>query len=248
LIASCLYRYHNVYFPSQQKEDTALERAGDEAQRHAKPAQLILVKGHDWDSEIPFYSHRHAIMDRGFSADQIQRQILVAVPAVVGDVLYCFDARKEFEGLDLNGRIARVHQDYGLLVTSASDDGVCEHYFRADAVRSSASLPVIGVIDMPRDNEAVTGTIVVAGWALSGQPIKEIGIAIDGQYVTSTRLVNSRPDLIGPYQQYPGHPFNGYRTTADISRLTRGLHSVSASAVLQDGSRHSAGHKTFVIP
>jgi len=248
LLGSCLYRYYNSYFPAQQKEDTTFRLAGEEAQRHAKPDQLIFVRGHDWNSEIPFYSHRRAIMDRSFSKEQIRRRIRVAAPATVGDTLYCLDARKDLEALDLNGRIARIQEEYGLVVTSASDDGVCEHYFSAAGVKPSASLPCIGFMDMPKDNESVTGTILVAGWALSGASIKEIGIAIDGQEVASAGLVKSRPDLVEPYPQYPGHPFNGYSTPVDISRLKRGLHTVSASAVLQDGSTHPVGKKAFVIP
>jgi hypothetical protein len=248
LIASCLYRYYNSYFPAQQKEVTALMAIGQEVQGHAKPGQLIIIKGHDWNSEIPFYSHRRAIMDRSFSREQIQGRIRAAAPATVGDILYCLDARKEHEGLDLNGRIARVQQDYGLVVTSASDDGLCEHYFSAAGVKPSSSLPCIGTIDMPKDNESVRGTVLVAGWALSGSPIKAIKIAIDGQEVASAGLGRSRSDLIAPYPLYPGHPFNGYSASVDVARLKSGFHTVSALVVLQDGSTHPIGKRIFIVP
>ena len=135
LIASCLYRYYNSYFPAQQKEFAGLMLVGEEVQRHAKPNQLIIVKGHDWNSEIPFYGHRPAIMNRSYTKAQIQKRIQAAAPATVGDILYCFDALKEFDGLDLNGRITRVQQEYGLVVTSASDDGMCMHYFNTAGVK-----------------------------------------------------------------------------------------------------------------
>ncbi len=253
LIASCLYHYYNSYFPAQQNENTALMVVAREVQRHAKPDQLIIVKGHDWNSEIPFYSHRRAIMDRFFAQEQIQERIRAAAPATVGDILYCLDARKEHEGLDLNARIARVRQDYGLEVTSAFDDGVCQHYFSDTGSSNfsdpgSVGLPCIGTIDMPKDNESVTGTLPVAGWALSRPAIKLIEIAIDGQNVASTGLGKRRPDLVGPYPRYPGHPFNGYSASVDIARFKPGRHTVAASAVLQDGSTHPVGNKTFVIP
>src|SRR5260370_281717 len=84
--------------------------------------------------------------------------------------------------------------------------------------------------------------------ALSGSPIKKIGISIDGQEVASATLGVSRPDLVKPYAEYSGHPFNGYSTSVDVTRLQRGLHIVSASAVLQDGSTRAVGRRTFVIP
>jgi len=252
LIWSCLYRYYDSYFPAQQKEDTALTLTGQEVQRHAKPDQFIIVRGDDWGAEIPFYSHRRAIMDRYFSKEQIQRRIRAAAPATVGDVLYCRDARKELDGLDLYGRIERIQRDYGLEVTSTSDDGLCEHWFSgADSMNASganSSLPCIGTIDMPGDNETVRGKVLVAGWALSGLRIKVIEIAIDGQNVASAGLATIRPDLVAAYPQYPGHPFNGYNAPVDPARLKPGRHTVSASAVLQDGSSHPIGKRTFIIP
>ena len=253
LIASCLYRYYNSYFPAQQNEVTDLMAIGQEVQRHTKPDQLIIIKGHDWNSEIPFYSHRRAIMDRSYTREQIQGRLRAAAPATVGDILYCLDARKVNRGLDLNGRIARVRQDYGLEVTGASDDGTCEHYFGTAGTANlsgagSARLPCIGTIDMPKDNESVIGTVLVAGWALSQPPVKAIEIAIDGQDVASAELGKSRPDLVASYPLYPGHPFNGYGASADVSRLKRGPHTISSSAILQDGTSHPVGKRTFVIP
>jgi hypothetical protein len=140
LIVSCLYRYYNSYFPAQQKEFNGLTIAGEVVQRHAKPNQLIIVNGNQWSSEIPLYSHRPAIMNLHFTKDQIQRRLQAAAPATVGDILYCFDARKAHEELDLKGRIARIQQEYGLVVTNASDDGVCIHYFSLDGMTPSASL------------------------------------------------------------------------------------------------------------
>ena len=248
LIVSCLYRYYHSYFPAQQREFTGLMHAGEEVQRHAEPNQLIIVKGHDFNSEIPFYSHRRAIMNRFYTKEQIQGRIRAAAPHTVGDILYCFDARKEHDGLDLKGRVVRIQQEYGLVVTSAADDGLCIHYFSANSVKPSVSLPCIGRIDMPKDNESVRDTMLVAGWALSGPPIKEIGVSIDGKEVASAGLGVSRPDLVEPYPQYPRHPFNGYGTSVDIIGLKRGPHTVSTSAVLQDGSTHEVGKRTFVIP
>jgi len=248
LIASCIYRYYNVYFPAQQKEVAGLMRTGEDVQRFAKPNQLIIVKGHDWNSEIPFYGHRPAIMNRSFTKAQILRRIQAAAPATVGDILYCFEARKDVEGLDLNGSIARVQQEYGVAVTNGSDDGMCIHYFNAAGVKPAANLPCIGRIDIPNDNDSVKDKMLVAGWALSGQPIKEIRISIDSQETATARLGSSRQDLAKAYPQYPGHPFNGYGVSVDITRLKRGLHTVSASAVLQDDSTHPVGNRTVAIP
>jgi len=248
LIGSCLYRYYNSYFPAQQKEDTSMVRVGQEVQRHTKPDQLIIIKGDDWSGEIPFYSRRRAIMDRSFSKEQIQRRISAAAPATVGDVLYCFDARKEIEALDLTGRIARIQRGYGLIVTNASFDGTCEHYFVGASASPVANLPCIGTIDSPRDNQSVRGAVLISGWAISGAPIKEIRIAIDGKDVASVGLVDRRPDLVNSFPLYPGHPFHGYSASVDISRLKRGAHTVNASAALDDGSIQPVGKKAFVIP
>jgi hypothetical protein len=250
LTGSCLYRYYNSYFPAQQTEFKGLQLVGNEVQRRAKPNQFIVVDGYDWNSEIPFYGQRPAIMRRaGMPKEPIQRQIQAALPATVGDVLYCFDARKEYDGLDSKSRIARVQQEYGIAVTSTSDDGLCAHYFSGPAsVTPLENLPTIGTIDIPKDHDSVRGPLQVAGWALSGLPFNGIGISIDGEEAGAAKLGLSRPDLVQPYPQYPGHPLNGYSASLDITRMAKGTHTIRATGILQDGSKHPLGERIFLIP
>jgi hypothetical protein len=65
-----------------------LRQTGERIQQLTGADQIIIVQGEDWSSEIPFYAHRRAIMDRYFSEAQLQHQVQGALPATVGDILY----------------------------------------------------------------------------------------------------------------------------------------------------------------
>jgi|SRR5579863_2193760 len=241
-------RYYGVYFPSASNDDQSLPKTGDQIQRFTSASQIIIVQGEDWSSEIPFYAHRRAIMDRSFSEAQLQHQVRAAMPAEVGDVLLCHEARKIGEGLDLTGRLDLIQKRYGVKMLSAFDDGLCVHFTRTPSpidARAPSVLPYAASLDLPANGSVVKGVVAVQGWALSVPKVREIRVELDGRTAAAGKLGAFRPDLVQPFPQYPGHPYNGFDIKVDTAGLPSGRHSLSVKAVLEDGSNHIVG--SFLI-
>jgi len=134
LASSGIARYYGVYFPSASRDNQAPLAIARQVRRLTEAGQIIAVRGADWSSEIPFYAHRRAIMDREFPPDLLRSQVRAVSPARIGDVLSCYEARKQSAGLDLAGQLAAIQTRYGVTMKSGLDDGQCIHYTRAEVV------------------------------------------------------------------------------------------------------------------
>ena len=248
---SGITRYYSVYSPSASTDNQYLLKTGQQVQRLTNAHQIIIVEGEDWSSEIPFYAHRRAIMNRSFSDAQMQHQIQAALPAEVGDVLLCAEARKTSEGLGLAAQLDMIQKRYGLKMDTTFDDGQCIHFIRnasALDVPAPSALPYAASLDLPKDGSVMKGVVSVEGWALSVPRVREIQVEIDGRLVASGKPGAYRPDLIKPFPQYPGHPYNGFGVNVDTAGLPSGAHSLGVKAALEDGSSHIVGNVTITTP
>jgi hypothetical protein len=250
LLFACggIARYYSAYFPSASIDNQYLLKTGERVQRLTSAGQIIIVQGEDWSSEIPFYAHRRAIMDRYFSEAQLQNQVRAALPAEVGDILYCAEFRKAGEGIDPVGRLDLIQKRYGVRMDTAFDDGQCIHFTRAPSVldvRTPASLPYAASLDLPKNGSVVKGVFSVEGWALSIPRVREIRVEIDGRAAASGKPGAYRPDLARAFPQYPGHPYNGFGVKVDIGGFSSGQHLLGVKAVLEDGSGHVVGNATI---
>ena len=100
LIASCIVRYRSNFYPLQQNNAPGRPEAAAMIDHTTSPSDIIVVTGLDWSSELPYQSHRRAIMDSGGVAAHfpgslgpiaavIQMQHADAIPEIV----VCGDSR-----------------------------------------------------------------------------------------------------------------------------------------------------------
>src|SRR5260370_32556331 len=80
LLLTGLYQYHNSFSPLLRADNTSLVRTVQDVHRHAKPEQLIVIRGMDWNPGLPFYSHRPAIMYHSFTPAHVHSAIHAASP------------------------------------------------------------------------------------------------------------------------------------------------------------------------
>ncbi len=64
LILFSLAFYIYLYFPKQVREDHSLDRFASVIMNNTSKQGVLLIYGHDWDSTIPYFSGRRAVMDR----------------------------------------------------------------------------------------------------------------------------------------------------------------------------------------
>lgn len=64
LIFNQLKTYYKIYYPLQLKNDTEILSLKQIIKENIPFNSIILIYGHDWNSEIPYYIQRKAIMDR----------------------------------------------------------------------------------------------------------------------------------------------------------------------------------------
>ena len=67
-LASNLYAYFKGYYVSQSNPHNAVDiiKLSQTIKNNSKPTDIMLICGDDWNSEIPYYSERYAIMDTGW--------------------------------------------------------------------------------------------------------------------------------------------------------------------------------------
>jgi len=106
---------------------------------------------------------------------------------------------------------------------------------KREATVSRSSLP-FGSVDLPGPKSTVRGPMQVAGWALADQPIREIAVYIDGQYLTSTSPKMPRPDVVLAKPDYRDARNCGFTLTVDTLTLAVGWHEILVQARAQDGA------------
>jgi hypothetical protein len=63
LIAACVHRYHERFYLIQRSNAPGHPEAAAIIDRTTSPGDVIVITGLDWSSELPYQSHRKAIMD-----------------------------------------------------------------------------------------------------------------------------------------------------------------------------------------
>lgn len=98
-------------------------------------------------------------------------------------------------------------------------------------VPAGASAPPIGFVDLPADGAALTGPIVVAGWALDDIEVVRVGIYLDAAGNADDGLVflgeamlleDVRPDVEAIYPEWPFSYRAGWGHTVEPRQLPNG--------------------------
>jgi hypothetical protein len=131
LQAFCYYA-HGQYQLASVPSDTllAITRAIDEKSR---PQDIILIYGYDWDSSIPYYAHRRAIMDREMRSlnDPLMRESFAKSRRRDGIVAVAAFCNKSREATDVTDRLSTL----GFDLIPYYADNVCDLYKRRGRTR-----------------------------------------------------------------------------------------------------------------
>ncbi len=106
----------------------------------------------------------------------------------------------------------------------------------AEAAWLDAGLPPFGVIDAPTDDEPLTGTVTVRGWALDNDGVASMELWVDGAPATALAYGQSRPDVCLVWPGYRGCDDVGYSGTFDFSTLSSCQHLIEVRATDTDGN------------
>ncbi|MCP4140196.1 MAG: amidohydrolase family protein [Chloroflexi bacterium] len=97
------------------------------------------------------------------------------------------------------------------------------------------SIP-FGYLDTPAPDEKISGTYIIAGWALDDAPIDRIELYLDGEYIGDAFYGVPRPDVASDYPDNDGAPNFGYSFDLDTSQYENGTHTLSALAFGASGN------------
>jgi N-acetylmuramoyl-L-alanine amidase len=89
----------------------------------------------------------------------------------------------------------------------------------------------IGAIDFPVTGLEYGGIVQVSGWAVDLEGVAAIVVYVDGNVVAITTDTLTRPDILLDYPNYPSNPLPGWYTYIDTTKLSNGVHQVSAQVV-----------------
>jgi hypothetical protein len=106
-------------------------------------------------------------------------------------------------------------------------------------------------IDLPAAGPVLSGSVMVAGWAVDntsavGTAISSVQVLVDGQPVGNATYGVSRPDVCTAYPGRPGCPYVGFTYALDTSGLSPGSHSLTVSAT-DGGMPPESGNSTVTI-
>jgi hypothetical protein len=102
--------------------------------------------------------------------------------------------------------------------------------------------PILGTIDVPARGATVRGSMKINGWAVAKSGVDSVGIYIDRQFISYTRLGLGRPDVGKVFPMFPGSSTSGWDTVVDFSPMPEGDH------VIQLQVTSKAGHVHDVLP
>ncbi len=113
-------------------------------------------------------------------------------------------------------------------------------------VTTDSNLSSIIDIDSPTDGQTITSsTMTLKGWALDPKGIEGITIDIDGKPFDAPSCNVSRPDVQKLFPQY-NTLVSGYSESEDITNLSNGIHTMTATVDGKDGKSSTATRKINV--
>jgi len=89
----------------------------------------------------------------------------------------------------------------------------------------------IGAIDQPVTGLLYGGLITVSGWAVDLQGVNAVVVYVDGTALFLANLGLPRPDIVSEYPSYPAAPAPGWFGYIDSTKLSNGIHQVSAIVI-----------------
>jgi Big-like domain-containing protein len=89
-------------------------------------------------------------------------------------------------------------------------------------------LPPFGILDTPKMDEKVTGTITLSGWAFDNTQVSRIDVLVDGTAVGTATYGKSRPDVASAYPY--AAVATGFEFDLNTRRYANDLHEIVIQA------------------
>ena len=95
-----------------------------------------------------------------------------------------------------------------------------------------------GVLELPQDDAACSGTLRFSGWALDDSAVAEVAIGIrGGQKLGSGAVIpNQRPDVAAVFTGYPHLDRTGWEYFLPCGQLTGNRDQIEVTAIDHDGN------------
>ncbi|MBQ9815915.1 MAG: hypothetical protein IJM59_00390 [Proteobacteria bacterium] len=123
-----------------------------------------------------------------------------------------------------------------------------------DTIKSLANnlmqtLPPFGVVDVPAEGAAVSGSnVTVSGWALDNKSVSKVIAKIDEDKTFNLKYGTSRPDVCKIWVGYPTCDKVGYTGTIDVSSLdTNCKHLLEIIATDGDGNERTIARRLLTV-
>jgi beta-N-acetylglucosaminidase len=104
-------------------------------------------------------------------------------------------------------------------------------------VNVSKLAPIVNV-DSPVQNQNISTSNTINGWALNASGVNYVNIYLDGSWKGTAKIGLSRTDVANAYPSYIGAATSGfsYNLAVDRNRISGGNHKLEVRAVGNDGS------------
>lgn len=115
--------------------------------------------------------------------------------------------------------------------------------FRSEATTAGCAMPALSWIERPAPGEAVSGALVLEGWALVPEGrVRRVEVLLDGEPVANADYGHARRDVLAYWGLVaPDADVGvGWTANADVSRRLRGTAWLSLRLHLDDGSVQDA--------
>ncbi|MGA3015596.1 MAG: glycosyltransferase family 39 protein [Bryobacteraceae bacterium] len=233
-----LYQYQTSFHRLQRTNNLWVQPTADAIRLNSKPDDAVVIYGMDWSSELPYASHRRAIMVKDGAPPEdprIQRVVANLANRRLGALAACLTARSD------PSETRRRACVYGLEEVPKFEDAICSVYVAASHPKPTASCPPVppfGNLEGPTSGSKITDPLFVTGWALSQAGVGQIAIYLDGRLLGTAKAGIQRPDVQKAYPQFRDSLDAGFETTVNLAGVDQGTHILRVEIQANDGGRH----------
>lgn len=108
--------------------------------------------------------------------------------------------------------------------------------------RESEPLP-IGAFAPPSPNQALSGNVIIGGWAIHESGIRSVEIYVDREFVMTANVGLERPDVVKVFPSFGKEMISGWNALLMTGGLEPGPHELLARARAKSGAQ-----RDFVVP
>jgi Big-like domain-containing protein len=148
-------------------------------------------------------------------------------------------------GFEMSFKAANYGNGNHTIWVRVTDVNGCCFFLGPRTVRidNSRNQAPFGNLDFPLDSQptGTRGTIEVTGWALDDRRVDHVDILVDGLLERQAVMGIMRPDVAAYYPDTMNALVSGFLLFLDSTRLTNGVHTVTAKAVDDQGQQGLLG-------